>query len=164
MYGLLLDASNAFDRVNYFKLFNVLLDRGVYPMYCRLLLNMYLQQKLTIRWNATFSEYFTICNDVKQGGFISPVLFCIYIGGLLIELENSGVGCYMGSVFAGAFGYANDDLKLLTPTIRAMSKMVIICEQYAARYDVMFNAKKSKVIIYSCSAKKATQSQYYSKW
>ncbi len=61
----------------------------------------------------------------------------------------------MGIVFAGTFGYA-DDLKLLTPTIRAMSKMVIICEQYAARYDVMFNAKQSQVIIYSCSEKKAT--------
>ncbi len=59
----------------------------------------------------------------------------------------------MGSVFAGAFGYA-DDLKLLTPTIRAMSKMVIICEQYSTRYDVMVKAKKSQVIIYSCSAKK----------
>ncbi len=100
-----------------------------------------------------FSEYFTICNGVKQGGVISPVLFCIYIDGLLIELENSGVGCYMGSVFAGTFGYA-DDLKLLTPTIRAMSKMVIICEQYVTRYDGMCNAKKSQVIIYSCSAKK----------
>ncbi len=90
---------------------------------------------------------------MKQGGVISPVLFCIYIDGLLIELENSGVGCYMESVFAGIFGYA-DDVKLLTPTTRAMSKMVIISEQYAARYDVMFKAKKSQVIIYSCSAKK----------
>ncbi len=45
----------------------------------------------------------------------------------------------MGTVFAGTFGYA-DDLKL-TPTIRAMSKMVIICEQYATRYDIMFNCK-----------------------
>ncbi len=121
-------------------------------MYCRLLVNMYLQQTLRIRWNATFSEYFTTCNRVKQGKVVSPVLFCIYINGLLIELENSGIGCYMGSVFAGAFGYA-DDLKLLTPTMRAMSKMVIICEQYATRYYVMFNAKKSLVIIYSCSAK-----------
>ncbi len=83
MYGLLLDASKAFDRVNYFKHFNVLLDRGVCSMYCRLLLNVYLQQKLRIRWNATFFEYFIICNGVKQGGVISPVLFCIYIDGLL---------------------------------------------------------------------------------
>ncbi len=45
VYGLPLDASKAFDRVNYFKLFNVLLDRGMCPMYCRFLLNMYLQQQ-----------------------------------------------------------------------------------------------------------------------
>ncbi len=72
-----------------------------------------------------FSEYFTMCNRVKQSGVISPVIFCIYIDGLLIELENSHVGCLMGSVFADTFGYA-DDLKLLTPTISAMSKMVTI--------------------------------------
>ncbi len=56
-------------------------------------------------------------------------------------------------MFCGAFGYA-DDLKLLIPTIRAMSKMVIICEQYATRYHVMFDAKNSQVIIYRCSAKR----------
>ncbi len=49
VYGLILDASKTFDRVNYFKHFNVLLDRGVCPMYCRLLLSMYLQQMLRIR-------------------------------------------------------------------------------------------------------------------
>ncbi len=47
--GLVLDASKAFDRVNYYKRFNVLLDGGVCPIYCRLLLNMYLWQKLRTR-------------------------------------------------------------------------------------------------------------------
>ncbi len=31
--------------------------------------------------------------------------------------------------------------------------MVIIWEQYAARYDIMFDAKKSQVIIFSCGKK-----------
>ncbi len=39
--------------------------------------------------------------------------------GLLHELENSGVGCYMGGVFVGATGYA-DNLKLLTPSVNAL--------------------------------------------
>ena len=99
-------------------------------MYCRWLLNVYLQQKLCVQWNNSFSDYFKVTNGFKQGGVISPVLFCLYIDGLLIELKRSGVGCYMGSVFAGAFGYA-DDLKLLTPTVTAMRKMVMICENYA---------------------------------
>ncbi len=47
IYGLMLDASKAFDQVNYCKLFRILLDKKVCPLYCRLLLNMYLNQKLS---------------------------------------------------------------------------------------------------------------------
>ncbi len=34
-----------------------------------------------------FLNIFLIYNGVKQGGVIPPVLYCIYIDGLLIELE-----------------------------------------------------------------------------
>ena len=40
-----LDASKAFDRVNYVKLFKCLLKRGVSPVTCRLLLKLYTKQK-----------------------------------------------------------------------------------------------------------------------
>ncbi len=102
VYGLMLDASKAFDHVNYCKLFRILLDKKVCPPYCRLLLNMYLYQKLIVRWDLTHSQYFNVSNGVKQGGVISQILFCIYVDGLLNELANSSVGCYMGGVFAGA--------------------------------------------------------------
>ncbi len=46
VYGLLLDASKAFDKVNYCTLFGLLLDRGFCPMYSRLSLIMYTNQKL----------------------------------------------------------------------------------------------------------------------
>jgi len=39
---------------------------------------------------------------------LSPVVFCIYIGGLLTKLSESGVGCYMGNNFLGALGYTDD--------------------------------------------------------
>ena len=48
-----------------------------------------------------------------------------YIDGLLNELENSGVGCYMGGVFAGAFAYA-DDITILSPSVLALKYMVDI--------------------------------------
>ena len=71
----------------------------------------------------------------------------MYSDGLLIKLANSGYGCYMGGVFTGAFGYA-DDLKLLTPSIFALHKMAHICELCAQNFDITFNAKKSQIIIY----------------
>ena len=65
---------------------------------------------------------------------------------LLTELKLSHVGCYMGSVFVGAFMYA-DDLKLLAPSIYALNVMLDICIKFASKYDVLFN-DKSELIIY----------------
>ncbi len=69
---------------------------------------------------------------------------------VLNELANSGVGCYIGGVFAGATGYA-DDLKLLTRSVKALKILATICEQYANKFDVLFNGKKSLLIIYKCT-------------
>ena len=74
-----LSATKAFDRVNYCKLFRLLLHRNIPPIHLRLLLNMYTNSVATVRWNGVFSNTFSVLNGVKQGGIVSPVLFCIYI-------------------------------------------------------------------------------------
>ena len=47
VHVLLLDASKAFDRVNFIKLFEKMLKKGMCPLTVRLLLNMYTEQKTT---------------------------------------------------------------------------------------------------------------------
>jgi len=56
-------------------------------------------------------------NGVKQGGVLSPVLFCIYLDNLLVRLSRSGVGCFIGETFVGALAYA-DDIVLVTISSR----------------------------------------------
>ncbi len=146
----MLDASKTFDHVNYCKLFNILLDNKVCSLYCGLLLDLYLKQKFRVRWDSTYSQYFNVSNGVKQGSVISQILFCIYMDRLLNELANSGVGCYMRGVFSGATGYS-DDLKLLTPNVKVLKILATICEQCANKVDVLFNGKKSLLIIYKCT-------------
>ena len=46
----MLDASKAFDRVNYCKLFGELLKRDISPIVLRLLLYMYTSQTLRVKW------------------------------------------------------------------------------------------------------------------
>ena len=50
-YLLLLDASKAFDRVEYNQLFNRLRDRNMCLIVLRLLINMYISQKVKFRLN-----------------------------------------------------------------------------------------------------------------
>ena len=61
---------------------------------------------------------YLLCLLVKQEGIVSPVLFCLYIDGLLQSLADLGVGCTIGEVFVGVLAYA-DDIVLLAPTPNA---------------------------------------------
>ena len=45
----------------------------------------------------------------------------------LVNLRNLGVGCFVGEVFMGAMGYA-DDLVLLAPSRMAMQMIFKACE------------------------------------
>ena len=67
---------------------------------------------MSVRWNGICSAGFGVSNGVRQGGVLSPVLFSVYMDGLLYKLKESGVGCYWGCPFVGGLCYA-DDLVLL---------------------------------------------------
>ena len=57
---------------------------------------------------------------------MSPLLFGVYMDGLLDELKDLSIGCYIGQHFCGAAGYA-DDIILLCPTSSGLQK--IICKK-----------------------------------
>jgi len=105
------------------------MSRNIPPKYLRLLLNMYTSSVARVSWNGIFSQSFTVENGVRQGGVVSPVLFSLYIDGLLQRLWDSGVGCFIGSVYVGPLAYA-DDVALLAPTPSAMRRLLQICENY----------------------------------
>ena len=147
VHTLLLDASKAFDRVDYIKLFDKLLARGMCPLTVRLLLSMYTKQKLQVKWNSCISPKFEVTNGVRQGGVLSPLLFTVYVDDLLIKLRRNGIGCHLGPHFVGALGYA-DDIMLLCPTVEGLRMMIKICEEYANEHSIMFNGSKSKYLVF----------------
>ena len=149
VYALALDATKAFDRVHYIKLFQMLIDRNVNPFYIRLLIQSYTNQKLRVTYNGESSDWFKIANGVKQGGVLSPTLFGIYVDGMLQEISKKRLGCNIGDVNAGIIGYA-DDVILLAPTVESLNKMVSICVNYAEKYCIKFNPKKSQLIKFGC--------------
>ena len=105
---LLLEASKAFDRIEYVRLFTLLRLRNMCPCVLRLIMNMYISQRMQLRFGTAMSSQFSMSNGVKQGGVLSPILFTIYIGNLIIQLRKLNIGCKIGNSFLGVFGYVDD--------------------------------------------------------
>ena len=79
---------------------------------------------------------------MKQGSILSPILFCIYFDELLNIINSSGIGCHIGHISYAGLGYA-DDLGLITPSVRVLQGLIMICEHFADEYNVLFNTKKT---------------------
>jgi len=152
VYCVLLDATKAFDRISYVKLFRKLIDRKLPAIIVRFLVNLYSEQAMRVQWDSYKSNTFNVLNGVKQGAIFSPTLFCVYIDDLLNRLKNSGVGCYIGNIYAGSMAYA-DDLTLLAPTAEAMRFMLKVCSDYATEFSIMFNPNKTKYMLFRPTGK-----------
>ena len=107
----------------------------------------YSSQKMKVRWEKSLSDPFHVSNGVRQGCVLSPVLFSVYLDGLLQKLADSGVGCHWGNLFAGAVCYA-DDIVLLAPCPSALRILLDICSSYADTHGLQFNAEKTQLICF----------------
>ena len=63
-----LDASKAFDKINYWLLFQKLFDKGFLTFIIKILAFWYTHQKVHVRWGTTTTTPFLVTNGVKQGG------------------------------------------------------------------------------------------------
>ena len=84
------------------------------------------------------NRQFSVLNRVHQGGVLvlSPILFTVYIDGLLTELEKKGVGCYWNNHFVGALCYT-DDIALLAPSPAALRLMLDTCSSFASSRSLL---------------------------
>ena len=112
---MLWDASKAFDRVEYMKLFNTLHDRRMCPLVLRLLMNMYINQQIQVKRNSSMSMKSSISNGVKQGGCLFPNLFSVYLNKLIELVRKCNIGGRYRNHYMGVHCYA-DDLSLLSLT------------------------------------------------
>ncbi len=69
----MLDASKAFDRVEYIKLFNLLLSKGICPVIARFLVTLYINHIVCVKLCNHLSITFGVSNGVKQGAVIHRV-------------------------------------------------------------------------------------------
>ena len=147
VYCSFLDASKAFDRLVHSGLFIKLMDRGIPKVFLDVMITWYGDLYCRVKWDGHFSDWFPVTAGVRQGGVLSPDFYSIYVDDLICIMRSSGVGCYLVEKFAAALMYA-DDIALLAPSLKALQKLLALCEKFCQEWDIKLNAKKSKCLCF----------------
>ena len=160
VFACFVDLSKAFDKVNYWKMFSLLLADGVQNGIVALLAYWYSQQLISVRWRSVTSSAFTVGNGTRQGGILSPCLFNRYIYDLLLLVSRQKVGCNIGGVFANVFAYA-DDIVLLAPSWQALQALLRVLENGILAIDMSCNTRKTVCMVFSPRQKRKVVSPHF---
>jgi hypothetical protein len=147
VFTCFVDFTKAFDRVNYWKLFSMLLDDNVNRHIVNLLAYWYSKQTVCVRWHAMTSEYFTIGNGTRQGGILSPMLFTRYVKGLLMKVGESRIGCNVADCMVNILAYA-DDIVLCAPSWRGLQHLINLLATELAHIDMLCNVNKTVCMVF----------------
>ena len=137
-----LDASKAVDRVDYSVLFRKLVDRK-FPAYIMILLwNWYGYHFARIQWSGVLSDNFDICNGVRQGCVLSPILFGVYIDELSLCLRSVNIGCRLSNrLLIICYSLM---MHFFAPSAKDLQQLLDICSKFALSHNVVFNVVKSQ--------------------
>ena len=138
VYACTMDMTKAFDLVRHSLLFRKLITSGIPAVFIRILLYIYMMQSANVKWNGEYSNWFTLCNGVRQGGVLSAILYCFYVNDLFELLRSKGYGCWIDGNFHGIFGYSDDNF-LVAPSLHALQKMLETCEEFARGHNLRFS-------------------------
>jgi len=87
-----------------------------------ILSNRFSKSSTCVYWYGFRSSIVFLQSGVRQGGFLSPILFAVYVDDLFQMLEESKLGCFVQEYCINSLMYADDliniaisvtDLKLL---------------------------------------------------
>ncbi|XP_045454531.1 uncharacterized protein LOC123663935 [Melitaea cinxia] len=99
----------AFDTIRYDVLWTKLREETDVPCQVASVLEYwYYNQRNVVKWAGMHSEMYGLECGVRQGGLTSPRLFNLYMNGLLGELRNSNIGCYVEGICVNKISYADD--------------------------------------------------------
>ena len=150
VFGCSMDKRKAFDVCKFSILFHKMSIK-LSPIFLRLIIFMYVQQFSNVCFGGEVSTSFSISNGVGQGKILAGFAYCFYCYDFFDILKNSSYGCFINNVYAGVYGYSDDDI-LLAPTHSGLAGMIKLAESYFSSHGLRFstdpdpNKSKTKCI------------------
>ena len=111
-YIAFLDVKKAFDTVWHVGPMVKLHHKGITSHLWYAINNWYSSSSSCVLWSGQQSSSFLIKQGIRQGGILSPFLYCIFLNELLDQLSSSGVRASIAGIYCGSPIYT-DDISLI---------------------------------------------------
>jgi hypothetical protein len=89
---------------------------------------------------------FGLGQGVKQGGVLSPLLYALFVDGVVGQLKSRGLGVCEEGVWVGVLLYA-DDMVLVAETEVELREMMRVVTEYSRVWRFELSVKKTKVMV-----------------
>jgi len=135
-YCCFIDVKKAFDRVFRAGLWKRIADVGIKGKMWRVLNSFYSTVESCVRVDGFLTDWFRLDTGVRQGCVLSPLLYALFINGLVKELNsmNQGVKVGLRVKRLGTLLYA-DDIVLLAEDAQSLQRMLDsyeLCEKVSS--------------------------------
>lgn len=129
-------------------LFYKLIQYNVYSTTLFSLCAMYRNSHSQVRCQGLLSSSFPVLQGTKQAGKTSPLIYLVYINGLIEELEASGQGLCVFNRYVCSPTVA-DDMVLVLLSKAGMDCMLNICSEYARKWHYFYNSSNCEVVVFN---------------
>lgn len=142
-----IDFEKAFDRVQHQKLLAILRQTNIDGKDIRCIESLYLNQSAQIKIDGEQSNNVEICRGVRQGVFLSPLLFNLYSESIFREaLENIEKGIRVNLIWINNIRYA-DDTVLIADNMNDLQYLINVVGEHSKRMGLKINTKKTKHMV-----------------
>jgi exonuclease III len=142
------DLRKAYDSVWREGLFRKLETGGAPTKLISLIRRWYRRVRAKVRVNDTESTWFETKVGVRQGDNMSPLLFNIYINGIVEKIKEGEGGVQVGEERIEVLLYA-DDMVLLAEDEAGLNRMMEKVKEYCNEWKLEVNVGKTKAMVVS---------------
>ena len=115
----------------------------------RVIKEMYSVSRSAVLLDGECSEAFDVQQGVAQGCSISPILFSVFINGLLKEVEQAGLRVELsdGSTIGGML-FA-DDFVGVSNSEEELQRLINVAHAYCCKWRLKADVSKSAVVVFA---------------
>ncbi len=142
---LVLDLARAYDAMWRDGGWLRLLEVGVHGKMWRMVRATYRDSHHHVRVNGHLSDSFTTDIGVRQGAVLSPLLFSLFLAGVVREWRRAGLGVRIGKRRVAGLLFA-DDIVLVASSMAELQRGLAMMDDHARRWRYQFNQSKCAVV------------------